>query len=153
LIAGVLLWTGSRWEPPQLESTRASFVSSPAQEVPALAADEFLRSTLDAARKGDVAAYISSFGGALRQRLQHDVEQRGNAAFAADLRRVARARKGHALYAPEHDGPRAYVIMVESIYLDRNERQAHRLEQAGGNWLIQNDATDLRFVPGLVEPS
>ena len=85
LIAGVLLWTGRRREPPRLESTRAPFVSSPAQEEPALAAEEFLRGTLDAARKGDVAAYLSSFGGALRQRLEHDVEQRGNAAFAADL--------------------------------------------------------------------
>ncbi len=136
LLAGVLLWTGSRWEPPQLESTGASFAASPAQELPALAAAEFLRGTLDAARKGDVAAYLSSFGGALRQRLQHDVEQQGNAAFAADLQRAARARKGHALYAPEPDGPGAYVIIVESVYPDRNERQAYRLERTDGNWLI-----------------
>ena len=36
--------------------------------------------------------------------------------FAADLQRAARARKGHALYAPEPDGPDAYVITVESVY-------------------------------------
>ena len=136
LIAGVLLWTGRRREPPRLESTPAPFVSSPAREEPALAAEELLRGTLDAARKGDVAAYLSAFGGAFRQRLEHDVEQRGNAAFAADLQRAARARKGHALYAPESDGPGAYVITVESVYPDRNERQAYRLERTAGNWHI-----------------
>jgi len=135
LIAGVLLWTGGRRQQP-LESTQSSFVSPPAQQAPALAAEEFLGNTLDSARKGDVAAYLSSFGGALRERLQHDVEQRGDAAFAADLQRAARARKGHALYAPEPDGPGAYVITVESVYADRNERQAYRLERSAGNWLI-----------------
>ena len=135
LIAGVLLWTGRRREP-QLESTRAPFVSSTAQEEPAWAAEEFLRGTLDAARKGEVAAYLSSFGGALRQRLQHDVEQRGEAAFTADLQRAAQVRKSHALYAPEPDGPGAYVIAMESVYPDRNERQVYRLERADGNWLI-----------------
>jgi len=136
LIAGVLLWTGRRREPPQFESTGTPLVSRPAQEEPALAAEECLRNTLDAARKGDVAAYLSSFGGAFHQRLQHEVEQRGNAAFAADLRRAAQARKGHAIYAPESDGPGAYVITVESVYADRNERQAYRLERSAGNWLI-----------------
>ena len=135
LIAGVLLWTGRRHQS-SLDTSQAPFVSAPAQEVPALAAEEFLRNTLDAARKGDVAAYLSSFGGALRQRLQQDVKQRGDLAFAADLQRAARARKGHALYAPEPDGPEAYVITVESVYADRNERQAYRLELSAGKWLI-----------------
>jgi hypothetical protein len=136
LIAGVLLWTGRRPEPATLESNRTTFVSAPDQEEPALAAEELIRTTLDAARKGDVAAYLSSFGDALGQRLQHDVEERGNEAFAADLRKAASARKGHALYAPEPDGSDAYVITVESVYADRNERQAYRLERSNGTWLI-----------------
>ncbi len=28
------------------------------------------------------------------------------------------------------------MIMVESVYADRNERQAYRLERTAGNWLI-----------------
>ena len=136
LIAGALLWTGLRREPGPLESPRDPFASSPVQTEPALAAEEFLRHTLETARKGDVAAYLSSFGGALRQRLQDEVEQQGNAAFAALLQKAAQARKGHAMYAPEPDGSDAYVITVDSVYPDRNERQAYRLERISGTWLI-----------------
>ncbi len=134
--AGVLLWTGTRREPPRIESSPSLVESPPVQEEPTLAALEFLRGTLEAARKGDVAAYLASFAGTLRQRLQHEVEQRGHEVFAADLKRAARARKGHALYAPEPDGPGAYVITVESVYPDRNERQTYRLERTNDTWRI-----------------
>jgi hypothetical protein len=101
-----------------------------------MAAENCLRNMLESAREGDCAAYLSAFGGPLRQRLEHEIQERGSPAFAADLQRAALARKGHALYAPEADGADAFVIILESVFPDRNERQAYRLERASGNWLI-----------------
>jgi hypothetical protein len=136
VIAGVLLWTGRRGGLPQSAPGQDSTESSRFRDEPALAAEAILRDTLDAARNGDVVAYLSSFAGAIRHRLDQNVEERGRAAFANDLKQAARARKGHAIFAPEPDGPDAYVITVESIYPDRNERQAYRLERSSGSWRI-----------------
>ncbi|MGC8643132.1 MAG: hypothetical protein ACP5XB_25005 [Isosphaeraceae bacterium] len=141
LLAGLLLWTGRRGGPPRPTESRGDSTPSPVRDEPATAAEGVLRGTLDAARQGDVETYLSSFGGALRQRLEHDVAARGRGAFGDDLRQAARARKGHAVYAPEPDGPDAYVITVESVYADRNERQSYRLERSSGNWLITAVAT------------
>ncbi len=136
LLAGMLLWTGRRGGLSRPTESRGDSTPSPVRDESASAAEASLRGTLDAARQGDVEAYLSSFAGPLRQRLEHDVEARGRGAFGDDLRQAARARKGHAVYSPEPDGPDAYVITVESVYPDRNERQSYRLERSSGNWLI-----------------
>jgi hypothetical protein len=137
LLAGLLVWIGSRGRRDQRDSGSEPLIPFTAPEEPGRAAEAALRETLEAARKGDVTAYLSSFGGALRQRLEHEVQGRGRAAFANALQQAARARKGHALFAPEPDGPHVYVIAVESVYADRNERQAYRLDRTSDDgWLI-----------------
>ncbi len=56
--------------------------------------------------------------------------------FATALKRATSARKSHALFAPEPDGPDACRITVESVYPDHNERQTYRLERSGASWLV-----------------
>jgi hypothetical protein len=79
---------------------------------------------------------LSSFGGSLRLRLEREVQERGRAAFAEDLLRGSRARKGHALFAAQPDGHGSYTIAAEYVYADHNERQVYWLERSSGSWQI-----------------
>ena len=84
----------------------------------------------------DVEGYLAAFTGSLRDRLEREARERGRDGFADDLRRAAGARKSHALFAAEPDGPDACRIVVEAVYPDRNERQTYRLEHTPSGWLV-----------------
>jgi hypothetical protein len=95
-----------------------------------------LRKFIEDARAGDVDGYLDAYTEPLRSRIVREADEVGRAAFAANLRRASEARKGHALYAPEPDGPDTVRIAVEAVYLDRNERQVYRLERRPDGWRI-----------------
>lgn len=99
-------------------------------------AQERVRLLMEATKAGDVEAYLASFSGPLQDRFKREVAEQGQKAFAARLRETATTRKSHALFAPEADGPEVARLVVESVYLDRNERQTFRVEQIDGRWLI-----------------
>lgn len=103
---------------------------------PLAGAEAKVRALLADASSGDVPAYLAAFGPALRERLGREAEEKGREAFAGSLRAAARVRKSHAVFAPEADGPDAARVVVESVYLDRNERQTYRLERSKGAWTI-----------------
>ncbi len=86
-------------------------------------------------------AYLAAFAPALRARLEREADEKGRAAFAESLRAAARARKSHAVFAPEADGPDAARVVVEAVYPDRNERQTYRLERSDGGWLVADVET------------
>jgi hypothetical protein len=98
--------------------------------------EDRLRKLFDDARAGDVYAYLDAYAEPLRSRIEREADERGRTAFAAELRRAAASRKGHALFAPEPDGRDAVRIAVESVYPDRNERQVYRLERGPDGWRI-----------------
>ena len=87
---------------PQQGSTGAAASTEGAEPA---AAEAFLRGTLDAARKGDVAAYLASFGGAFASAWNTTSSSGAGGLLATTCKQAAKARKGHALYAPEPDGP------------------------------------------------
>jgi hypothetical protein len=104
---------------------------------------------LDGARRGDVAAYLASFDGPLRNRLEQQADERGRGALAAELRRAAQARQSHAVFAPVPDGedPDAAWITVESIFADRIERQTYHLTRRDAAWLVNDVETPRDRVP------
>jgi hypothetical protein len=108
-----------------------------------------LKTLLDAAWRGDVAAYLDGFGGPLRERLRREVDERGRDVFAADLKRAARSRKSHAIFGVEPEGQGAARITVETVYPDRNERQTYHLTQepSAGGWLVTDVETIRSQVP------
>jgi hypothetical protein len=128
-LMGLLLWSGSR---------RSSAPAGPGagQSEAAHPAEARVAALLETTTKGDVPAYLDSFGGPLRERLAREVEERGRDAFAADLRRSAQARKSHAIFAAEPDGDDVARVAVETVYPDRNERQTYRVDRGQGGWLV-----------------
>jgi hypothetical protein len=100
-----------------------------------------VRSLLADASAGDVSSYLAAFAPPLRARYEREADEKGRAAFAEALRSAARARKSHAVFAPELDGPDASKVVVEAVYPDRNERQTYRLERIEGGWLVADVET------------
>ena len=142
-LMGVLLWSGRKRpaapgrvgaEPGRgaMRPTRPRCGSAACSKVPA---------------NGDVAGYLDCFSGPLRQRLEREVSERGRDVFAADLKRAARSRKSHAIFAVEPEGADAARITVETVYPDRNERQTYHLAQETGGWLVNDVETVRSQVP------
>ena len=117
--------------------------ASPAGDAPLAGAEARVRALLLDASAGDVAAYLDAFAPPLRDRLAREADEQGRAAFAGSLRSAASARKGHAVFAPEGDGPDGARVVVESVFPDRNERQTYRLDRSGGAWRVA-DVEDVR---------
>ena len=141
LILGLLIWSGIRTGPrkPIDPGAVGEVIGSPE---PATGAEARLRDLMASARAGDVAAYLACFAEPLRSRLDREVGERGREAFATDLRETAAARKSHALFAPEPEGADSVRITVESVFPDRNERQAYQLVREGADrWLVADVET------------
>jgi hypothetical protein len=141
-LMGVLLWSG-RNRPPGPTGSAPSQAGNNAPDP----AEVRLGSLLQSAWDGDVAGYLNCFSGTLRERLEREVNERGRDAFAADLKRAARSRKSHAIFAVEPEGEAAARITVETVYPDRNERQTYHLAQQGGVWLVTDVETVRSQVP------
>jgi hypothetical protein len=138
-VIGLLVWSGLRGgtSVPSDPSAMA-FGPTAAPEPPSsfAAAEARLRDLLEQGRRGDVQGYLAAFTGPLRDRLERAARERGGNGFADDLRRAADARKSHAIFAAEPDGPDACRIVVEAVYPDRNARQTYRLELTPSGWLV-----------------
>jgi hypothetical protein len=134
LLMGLLLWSGLHRPVGSTHKNLAKIDSeAPATVDPAEAR---IAALMESARLGDVAAYLDAFSGPLRERLAREASERGGA-FADDLRKASLARKSHAVFTPEPDGPDAARVTVESVYPDRNERQTYRVErEASGGWRV-----------------
>jgi hypothetical protein len=137
VLMAFLLWSGARRGPDPSPADEARATPAPAaRPADRSPAEGRVRDLLAAAAEGDVPAYLDSFAEPLRGRLAREVEGRGREAFAADLKSASLARKGHAVFAAEPDGPAAALVTVESVYPDRNERQTYRVEQTPAGWLV-----------------
>ena len=134
-LMGILLYSGLRNPRPGGIGEDASPSASDASD-PSGGPEARVRSLLADASAGDVPAYLAAFAPTLRARFGREADEKGRAAFAESLRAAAGARKGHAVFAAEADGPDASRVVVEAVYPDRNERQAYRLEKIEGRWLV-----------------
>ncbi|MDW8367604.1 MAG: hypothetical protein RMK49_17305, partial [Abditibacteriales bacterium] len=100
--------------------------------------EQILWTMVDAARVGDVQAYLDCFTGDLRARLQKTVEEVGEAKFADYLKRTSHEPKGLVVRVSEIETVSASEMKVplEYVYADRNEVQVHRVIQVGNEWKI-----------------
>jgi hypothetical protein len=138
-----MLWSGLRKPASPASGTTPTDQSGRPPAFDLSGASDRIEALLNVARRGDVAAYLASFEGPLRARLERGADERGRDAFAADLRGAAQARKSHAIFEPEPDGdsPASARIIVESTFADRIERQTYRLVRGDNGWIIADVQT------------
>jgi hypothetical protein len=139
-LMGFLLYSGLRRAAPEGAGGGLPISSSEASD-PSPGPEARVRSLLADASAGDVPAYLAAFAPNLRARLEREADENGRVAFAESLRAAANARKSHAVFAAEPDGPDASKVVVEAVYPDRNERQTYRLERSDGGWLVADVET------------
>lgn len=99
-------------------------------------ATAIVTAVIQAASVGDVDAYLDCFRAPLRARLDQEIAEVGRADFAARMKSAAEARRSHAVFEPTPDGPDAASVLVESVFLDRNERRTFRLNRLADGWKI-----------------
>jgi len=91
---------------------------------------------MDAARDGDVRAYLGCYTGQMESALRQIVAEKGEAALAAYVRNFNASVKGVAIQEPQSTAEREVRLHVEFVYRDRNEAQLYYLQQSGGSWKI-----------------
>ena len=91
---------------------------------------------LDAARMGDVKAYMGCYTGQMATGLRQSLAETGDAGMAKYLKESNAAIKGVAIAEPQAITDREVKVRVEYVYQDRNEAQWMYLEKAPGGWKI-----------------
>jgi hypothetical protein len=91
---------------------------------------------LDAARAGDVKAYLASYTGQMDSALKQSLAETTEAGFAKYLKDSNAAVKGIAISEPQTLTDREVKVRVEYVYQDRNEAQTMYLEKSSGGWKI-----------------
>jgi hypothetical protein len=90
---------------------------------------------MDAARDGDVRAYLDCYTGQMESGLRQIAKEKGDEALAQYIRNFNASVKGVAIQEPQSTGDREVRLRVEFVYRDRNEAQIYYLQQSG-SWKI-----------------
>ena len=91
---------------------------------------------LDAARAGDVQAYLDAYTGQMAASLRQSLAETTRPGMARYLKETNAAIKGVAVSEPQALTDREVKVRVEYVYQDRNEAQYMYLEKAPGGWKI-----------------
>jgi hypothetical protein len=113
---------------PTAAATNVASVETPVQDA--------VYAMFDAAKQGNVDAYLEAYSGAVRASLDQSLAEQGREKFAAYLREQTASVKGIALQEPQKLTDAQARIQVEYVYQDRNETQWLTLDKAGSAWKI-----------------
>jgi hypothetical protein len=102
----------------------------------AVTPQETIYRMLDAARDGNVRAYLRCYTGRMDSTLRQIAAEKGDAALAAYIRNFNAAIKGVAIQEPQPVSDLQVRLRVEFVYQDRNETQFYYLEKSGRDWKI-----------------
>lgn len=94
-------------------------------------------SMFDAAREGNVRAYLAAHTGQMAAALEKSVAESGEAGFANYLKQTSAPVKGIALQDPQPLTDREVKVRVEYVFQDRNEVQFFYLEKSGDSWKVE----------------
>jgi len=149
VIAGVVVAVAVKrtgWKPSDGIDTAPILSSQPDKEAEPR---DTIYAMLDAARDGDVEAYIRCYNGEMARQLEQSTTEMTRDGFAKYLQDRNREIKGIAINEPEEASSNKVRVRVEYVYQDRNEAQFFYLEKAGSDWMITG-ADSTQRVPTLV---
>ena len=101
-------------------------------------------SMLNAARTGDVKAYLASYTGQMQASLRQELAETNETAFAKYLRDSNAAIKGVSVSEPLKISDVDAKVRVEYVYADRNEAQTMSLRHGPNGWKISGADSDER---------
>ncbi len=143
LLTGVLIAAMAAWLVAQRrESAPESAPGVPTEKTAATpvrrepSPQDAIYAMLDAARAGDVTAYLASFTGEMQPRLRQAAAESGEEKFGEYLKRSQAELKGVAINEPQPVAGGEVTARVEYIYAGRNEVQIITVRRTGAGWKI-----------------
>src|SRR5579872_5795251 len=130
---GVVLAQKTGWK---LSEVRVSDLVQRSALKPEPSPQDAIYGMLDAARIGDVKAYMASYTGQMDSALKQSLAETTEAGFAKYLKDSNAAVKGIAISEPQPLTDREVKVRVEYVYQDRNEAQTMYLEKDAAGWKI-----------------
>jgi hypothetical protein len=127
---GIALVRKTGWHPPEARAAQ-----NPQDAIYAM---------LDAARAGDVKAYLASYTGPLEAALRQALAETTEPGFAKYLRDSNAAVKGIAVSDPQKITDLEAKVRVEYIYQDSSEAQMMYLDKGPNGWKISRADSDER---------
>jgi len=131
LIAGALVlltqrerWSGMKWA-----------------EQSAATPEDVLWRMSDAAREGNVPAYLDCFSGSLRQHLQKTMAEMGEAQFSEYLKKLNDEVTGIAVSDLKPVDAQEATLKVEFVFRGKTEAQQHHFRLVEGKWKIDGVET------------
>jgi hypothetical protein len=117
---------------------------APAAAAPAQTPQDTIYKMLEAARSGDVRAYMSQYADPMASDLRQTVREKTESGFRDYLISFDSAIKGVAVMDPGPAIGDGIAVRVEYIYPDRNEAQLMHLVKQRGEWKIARVETTER---------
>ena len=133
---GVAVTRKAKPRPPEA----ASAIAAPQDAVYAM---------LNAARNGDVKAYLAGFTGGLETSLRRTAADQTEPEFAKYLINSQTGVRGITVGEPNESAAGEVAVRVEYVYQDRNVTQVVNLTKAGTTWKISQLSDEAR-TPTLV---
>jgi hypothetical protein len=130
---GVVLAQKTGWK---LSQVKVSDIVQPAAPKAEPSPQNAIYAMLDAARAGDVKAYLASYSGQMDAALKQSLAETTEKGFAKYLIDSNAAVKGIAISEPQPLTDREVKVRVEYVYQDRNEAQTMYLEKGAAGWKI-----------------
>jgi hypothetical protein len=103
---------------------------------PAITPQDTVYRMLDAAREGDVRAYLNCYTGPMESSLRQIEKEKGEASLAGYIKSFNASVKGVAIQEPQSTAENEVRLRVEFVYADRNEAQIYYLQRSAGKWQI-----------------
>lgn len=91
---------------------------------------------LEAARAGDVSAYLAQYSGPMASTLRAVVAEKSEPGFRDYLRATNAEVKGVAVSGVRRISDSEAELQLEYVFQDRNEVQSVKLERGSGRWKI-----------------
>ena len=132
LAAAIALGRKNGWKIPDLRPAPPGVVTRAATSSP----QDAIYAMLDAARAGDVKAFLAAYTGQMAAALEQSLAESTPAAFAKYLRDSNAAIKGVAISEPQTLTDHEVKVRLEYVYQDRNEAQVLYLEKGAAGWKI-----------------
>ena len=126
---GIVVGQKYKWSLPQSMPAVVQPKADPAPQ-------DAIYGMLDAARAGDVNAYVACYAGQMETALRQSLAETTEAKFSQYLKDSNAAIKGVAINEPQVLTDREMKVRVEYIYSDRNEAQTIYVEKTGATWRI-----------------
>jgi hypothetical protein len=136
VLLGTALVLGRRAPSPQVDS----IASSP---------EECIERMFDAAKRGDVTAYLDCFTGPEKERLERELTGQPKEIFAHSLVEAVTTLKGRAVFETDtgESGDTRTLLTVDRVYASRTERQTYHLVPESDTWRIYSVETATAFQP------